>query len=65
MKKFVVCLIAAATALSTALLGGCINVSGVDGKDGKDGKNATAYEYYELAKQENPDLTARFLREFR
>ena len=65
MKKFVVCLIAAATALSTALLGGCINVSGVDGKDGKDGKNATAYEYYELAKQENPDLTIEeFLKQY-
>ena len=65
MKKLIVSLLAAVTVFSTAVFGGCLNVSGADGKDGRDGKNATAYEYYELAKSENPDLTIEeFLKEY-
>lgn len=64
MKKWVLSLTAAICAAAT-LLGGCVNLSGVDGKDGADGKNASAYEFYELAKSENPDLTIEeFLKEY-
>lgn len=64
MKKWILSLTAAAVASAT-VLSGCVSLSGVDGKDGADGKDASAYEYYELAKSENPDLTIdEFLKEY-
>ncbi|MDE6586331.1 MAG: S1C family serine protease [Clostridia bacterium] len=64
MKKWIVSL-TAATVAAVTLLSGCVNLSGVDGKDGRDGKDASAYEYYEIAKSENPDLTVEeFLKQY-
>lgn len=64
MKKQIVALCTAILS-ATALFAGCFVTSGVDGKDGKDGTNASVYDYYELAKQENPNLTIdEFLKEY-
>ncbi len=63
MKKIIVALISVIIA-SAAFMGGCVNVSGVDIK-GLDGKNASAYEFYELAKSQDPDLTIdEFLKKY-
>lgn len=65
MKKVIVSFIAAAIIAATSLIGGCVSISGVDGKDGRDGQDATVYQCYELAKQENPDLTIEeFLKQY-
>lgn len=67
MKKF---LTAAVCAISAITIGfcGCFLSSGKngsDGKDGKDGKDASVYEYYELAKTVDPDLTIEeFLKKY-
>lgn len=64
MKKQIVALCTAILSV-TALFSGCFLTSGTDGKDGKDGANASVYDYYELAKKDNPNLTIdEFLKEY-
>ncbi len=65
MKKVIVSFIAAAIIAATAFVGGCVSFSGVDGRDGKDGQDVSIYECYELAKQEDPELTIEeFLKKY-
>ncbi|MDE6505312.1 MAG: S1C family serine protease [Clostridia bacterium] len=64
MKKLLTVCIAFLVSASV-LFGGCVSLSGADGRDGKDGQNASVYDYYELAKSQDPDLTIEeFLREY-
>lgn len=64
MKKLLTLCIAFLVSASV-LFCGCVSLSGADGRDGKDGQNASVYDYYELAKSQNPDLTIdEFLREY-
>lgn len=56
MKKIMLAVVAALMSV-TMLFGGCVSLSGVDGKDGKDGVDASPYQWYEMAKSVDPDLT--------
>ena len=65
MRKIVAAIAAAVMSLTLVLSAGCVNLTGVDGRDGKDGQDVSVYDCYELAKQENPDLTVDdFLKEY-
>lgn len=70
MKKLLTATVAAIAALTIGFCGcfissGLNGADGADGIDGKDGQNATAYDYYELAKTVDPDLTIEeFLKKY-
>ena len=70
MKKLLTVAACAIAALTIAFTGcfmsaGLNGTDGADGKDGRDGQNATAYDYYELAKTIDPDLTVEeFLKKY-
>ncbi len=51
MKKLIIAIIAV-TVSAMLLLGGCVNLSGVDGKDGRDGKDVSIREIFEEANNE-------------
>ncbi len=51
MKKLIIAIIAV-TVSAMLLLGGCVNLSGVDGKDGRDGKDASIREIFEETNKE-------------